>query len=352
MLGRHLRAIFASLVAAVLLLGACGDDTPGAEAFDDPEEAVLAAFSSLEADTVELSVRFDGDAAELAEALEAVDDFQDDPASRAMIELMADAEFQMSGAGDDFAMAVVLAGNELAEMRFVANTFYMRVDIDRGLDIMRDIDPEAASEIEMVVAMAPMIAMEDPRLGFVSDLLAGGWVSMELPPEATELLESEAQDQALNEELLAVLQEIVADNTEVTHTGQARGGERFVVTVDVATAMATAASNPMAAQGLDITGAGTSAEDMVDEMRAEGLEPTWQFDVVITDGAISSIRMDLAELATDAPEGVSLPILITFSSSPAAPSAPSDHRPIPADLLEEMMGDMMGGLGPMGMSDF
>lgn len=352
MLGRHLRAILAGLTAATLLLGACGDDTPSAEEFDDPEEAVLAAFSSLEADTVELSVSFDADAAELAEAFEAVDDIQDDPASQAMIELMADAEFQMSGAGDDFAMAVVLSGDELAEMRFVANTFYLRLDIDRGLDIVRDIDPEAASEVEMVVAMAPMIAMEDPRLGFVSDLLAGGWVSMDLPPEATELLESEEQDQALDEELLAVLQEIVADNTDVVHAGSARGGEQFIVTVDVATAMATAARNPMTAQGLDMSGVSTSPEDIIAEMQAEGIEPTWQFDVVLIGGDISSIRMDFAELATDAPEGVSLPILVTFAPSPSAPAAPSDHTPIPADLLEEMMGDMMGGLGPMGMSDF
>ena len=350
MLGPHLRAILASLIAGVLLLGACGnDDAPSAEDFDDPEEAVLAAFNRLEADTVAIAVSFDGTAAELAVALEAVDDFQDDPASRAAMELMADAELRMSGAGDDFAMAVVLSGDDLAEMRFVSNVFYGRLDIERGVEILRDIDADAAAEIEMVLAMAPMIAMEDPRLGFVSDMLAGQWISMDLPPEALDLLESGEQDEGLDEELLAVLQEIVADNTEVVHAGSARGGEQFIVTVDVATAMATAARNPMTAQGLDMSGVSTSPEDMIAEMQAEGIEPTWQFDVVLIDGQISSIRMDFAELATDSPEGVSLPILITFAPSPSAPSAPSDHTPIPAELLEEMMGDMMGGLGPLGM---
>lgn len=353
MLGRHLRAATACLIAGVMLVAACGEESgSGGGSVDDPEEAVLAAFSAIDTDATEMTITFDGDGAELAAALEALDDTfpSDEPATDTMVELMAGAELRASASGEDFAMAVVLDDTSLTEMRVIGSTLYGRIDFDSALALIGDIDPEAASEFEMIVGMAPMIAAEDPRLGFVQDLLEGRWISMEVPDDAeySDLFDATSDTETIDEQMLSVIEEILSANTAVTHVGDARGGQQFVIEVDVASTMAALARNPMAAQALDLTDTSTDPDELVEEMQSEGMASTWEFDVVVTDGVISSVGMDLATLSTDAPDGVSLPVLIRLSPSPSAPEAPGDHTPIPPELLEELAGDMMGGLGPMG----
>lgn len=353
MLGRHLRTTAACLIAGVMLVAACGDESgSGGGSVDDPEEAVLAAFSAIDTDATEMTITFDGDAAELAAALETMDDTfpADEPGTDTMVELMAGAELRASASGEDFAMAVALDDTALTEMRVIGSTIYGRIDFDSALALIGDIDPEAAAEFEMIVGMAPMIAAEDPRLGFVQDLLEGRWISMEVPDDAeySDLFDATSDTEAIDEEMLSVIEEILSANTAVTHVGDARGGQQFVIEVDVASTMAALARNPMAAQALDLTDSTTDTDELVEQMQSEGMASSWEFDVVVTDGVVSSVGMDLATLSTEAPDGASLPVLIRLSPSPSAPEAPGDHTPIPPELLEELAGDMMGGLGPMG----
>lgn len=355
MFGFKPRALLAVLLAAVLFLAACGnDDTagPSIEEFDDPADAVLAAFRQVETEATELRVSFDGTAADLAAALEASGEpVTDDPSAQMAVDLMAGAEFHMSGAGEDFAMAMILDGDAVFEMRSIGTTIYGRVDVERVIDLIGESDPDAAMELQMAMAIAPMFAMEDPRLGFVTDLLEGNWVSMDVPPDS-ELGELLDDSESADEEVLAVLEEIIEANTSVTHTGEARGGERFVVEVDVANALAAIGRNPLAAEALELgSDFDLDADEIARDMAEDGVASTWTFDVVVTDGQVSSMRMDFAELSTEVPDGVRLPILIEFAASPSAPSPPSDHTPIDPALIEEMLEPMMmmGGMGAPGM---
>jgi hypothetical protein len=352
MIRRHLRVLLASLAAVVLVLAGCGnDDSGGAQSFDDPEEAILAAFNAIDTDSAEMTFSYDGTADDLLATLAILDeDFSaDEPGADAMIALMAGAELRVAANDEDFEMELLVDGTSLMEMRFIGETFYLRLDVDAGIDLIREIDAEAASEVEMMTAFVPFITMEDPRLSFVADLFAGSWISMEVPADSEfgDLLEPQGGADTIDEEVFALIAEIIESNTNITHLGQARGGEHFVVEVDVATTVASIAGNPRAAQALDLTDVATDPDEIIEEMRSEGVASTWEFDVVITNGVVSSIRMDLATLSTDAPAGASLPFLIELSASPSAPSAPSDHTPIPMDLLEEMSSGM-GGVGGMG----
>ena len=357
MFGRPLRALIATLLALVLVLAACGNDDaagPSIDEFDDPADAVLAAFSQVEAGATEYRISFDGTAADLATLMEASGEpMADDPSTQMALDLMAGAEFQVSGAGDDVAMAMILDGDAVFEMRSIGTTAYGRVDMERIIEIISESDPAAAMEFEMIMGIAPMFAMEDPRLGFITDLLEGNWVSMDVPPDSdfADLYDS-TDGESIDEEVLSVLEEIIEANTSVTQSGEARGGDLFIVEVDVASALAAIGRNPLAADALELgSDFAGDPDEIAREMAEDGLASTWSFDVVITDGQISSMRMDFAELSTEAPEGASLPILIEFASSPSGPSAPSDHTPIDPDLIEELLGPMMmmGGMGDPGM---
>jgi hypothetical protein len=339
---RHLTTTIATLVVALLLLGGCGSDSPERTRASnlDPNEAVLAAFNTLDASVMDVSIAIDATPEQLAEAFEA--DLSD-PADQAMVELLTQASFRMVGAGDDMAMSARLGTATVFEVRSVAGVAYLRADLATAAQVAGRVDPEMGSQVDELIEMLPLLASSDPSLGFIGDLAAGGWLSLEIPEDSefSGLWESGSNPSQLDAELDAVIEAILDENTVIVADGTARGGDRYLVTVEAARIAAAFAENPLTAEAFGLVG--TDPDEIVDQLLDEGIAPTWELDVVIIDGRVSSIRVDIASLSTDAPEGATLPILISFSASPTAPTAPERHTPIPSELLDEMMSEM-GGL--------
>jgi hypothetical protein len=346
---RHLRPFIAALVALLFLAAACGADDGAGQATNlDPDEAILAAFTELDATLMEVTFALDATADEILSAMEADGT---DPDDRAMAELLTQARVRVVGAGDDMAVEVLVGTDSMVEMRVVDRVAYLRVDVDAGREVMERIQPGSGAEVDEVLSMLPLLTAGDPRLGFIGDLVGGSWLSLEVPDDSdyAHLWDTGSDPTQLDDELTAVVEAILDENTVITADGTARGGDRYLVQVEVARILTAFSTNPLTAEAFGLVG--TDPDQVLGDMLDEGVAPTWELDVVLVDGRLSSIRVDLAALSTDAPAGATLPVLISFAGSPTAPSAPTDHTPIPSALIEEMMGDLMsdmlGGMGDL-----
>ncbi len=351
---RRFKYLLAPLVALVLILAGCGDGeeaggTGGGKssgngiAIDDPNAAVLAAFSELNPTTVDISFKLDATADQLAQAMEA--ELSGDPSEQLMLDLMTQAEMRVVSSDQAMAMEMAIDGSTLFEFRTIAQTIYVRLDVDSVVALANQIDPAAGAELSSQIDMVPAMFGGDPSMSFLGDLLSGGWVSLELPPDSElgGMWESSTEPDQLNADFAAALQQIVDENTSVTAAGEARGGDRFLVEVQVADLLAALQSHPVTAEALELSDPDADIDDILAEMRQEGVSEVWELDVVLIDGNISSIRADMAQMTTELPEGSTLPWLITFNSSPTAPTAPADHTPVPAELLNQMFSGMMAG---------
>lgn len=350
MFRRSLKLIMAPLLAMMLILAGCGDDngaagggnnTNGGSTIDDPNAAVLAAFSEIEASTVDISIKFDATADELRTAFEA--EMTGEPAEQAVLEMLTKGEFHLASTDGAGAVALSIDGTNLFEFRVIDEVAYVRVDTNTALDLVRAIDPASAAEMSATLTELPMMLGADPSMSFLGDLIEGNWVSIPLPPEsAFGELAAPAQDpEQLDAEVAEALAQIVDENTVVTPAGEARGGDKFLVEVRIADLVEAIAANPVASQVLD---PGADADEMLAEMRAEGVPEVMEIDVVLIDGQLSSVRIDLAHLSPEIPDGATLPMLITVSPSPSAPSAPGEHTPVPVELLEAMFAGAMAGM--------
>lgn len=343
---RTLHTTLAALTTLVLLLAGCGDGEAGAAGSDDPYEIVSAAFTGLDTSVTDVSFSLDATAEQLVEAFEV--ELTGDPAEQAMLDLLAEAELRMAGSEAGMAMSFVLDDATVVETRVIDQVMYLRVDVDAFIDIAASIDPAAAAEMEETLGMLPLVAADDPSLAFLADVVAGGWVSMEVPEDSAYADEwkSGTDPESLDEDVAAAFEQIIDENTVITPDGQARGGDRYIVEVRAADLITALASNPLTAEALDATSDDADPDAVLEEMRAEGLSDIWELDVVIIDGVLSSIRIDFADISTEAPAGASVPFLITFAESPSAPSVPESHTPIDPKLLNEMFLGM-DGVGQM-----
>lgn len=355
-MSRRFKFVLAPLLALVLILAGCGDGDGGnsaggkngsggdSKAIDDPNAAVLAAFSDIEASTMDITVSLDATGAELAAAMEA--ELTGDPSEQAILDLLASGEIHMVSSAEGMSMAVAIDGATVFEYRMIDQTVYVRLDTAAAVDLMGSIDPAGAAEMSASLEQLPMMMGGDPSMSFLGDLLNGDWVSLEVPAESAlgGLPGTSENPEELDAELAAVIAQIVDENSVVTPAGEARGGDRFLVEVRVADLMTALSSHPLTAEALELSGSGADIDEALAEMRADGVAEVWEIDVVLIDGQLSSVRIDLANLSTEMPEGSSLPVLITLSPSPSAPSAPADHTPVPMVVLEQLMGGMMAGV--------
>lgn len=352
-MSRPFKFVLAPLMALALILAGCGDEAGSAQnggsggnsSTDDPNAAILAAFSNIDATGMDLTVSIDATGAELAAAMEG--EMTGDPADQAVLDLLARGEIHMSSTTEgDMAMAVSVDGSVAMELRSIDEVFYIRVDTATLVDLIGSIDPASAAEMNASLAELPMMLGSDPSMSFLGDLLDGGWVSLDLPPDSPlGSLAGPAQDpEQFDAELAEVISQIVDENSKVTEAGEARGGDRYLVEVRMADLMSALATHPATAEALELTASDADLDEILADMEAEGVSEVWELDVVLIDGQLSSIRVDFANLTTDMPEGSTFPLLITLSGSPSAPSAPAEHTPVPPEMLELLMSGMIAGV--------
>lgn len=341
-LSRRLAALAALLLLAVA--AGCGAESGAVGAADvDPREAVRAAFAELDPSVLDVSVSVDATADEILTAMDATDA---DGADRAAAELLADAHLHLVGAGDDMALDVGIGESTVTEVRVVDSVLYVRVDPDELRRLVDRVDPDTGAELDGMLGMLALLTEGDPRLGFLADLAGGAWISLDLTDGVPGGTADDRSATGLDEELAELLATIVDEHTVVVPEGTARGGERYLVQVETARLLESAAADPRLADALGT--AGTDPETLLDELADGGLAPTWELDVVLIDGRLGSIRVDLASLTAEAPAGATLPVLVSFAATPTPPHAPDSHTPVPTDLLGDLLSEtvegMMGGL--------
>lgn len=378
---RHLRIALAALFAVLLLAAGCGDDSgPSAErpsggdtltgtaddnggnggrgdkpAASGDQATVLAAFNALDPTVSDITFSFDATPDQILAAIEAMDDEPLDAEGRAMASLMANAALNITGTDNAMAMSFIFNNAAAVEMRVIDEILYVRMDGPSMVSLFNQVDTETGMQMEQLLQQAPMFALEDPSLAFMGDFAAGGWISLDTnnPIFADLLDEADTNpaelDQKLAKELNAVIASIIDENTEVTADGQARGGDLYRVKVNAPDMIRALAANPVFAQAMAASGQGFSPGEIeaeLNEALADGMPEIWEIEVVVANGNVTSIRMDLAKFREegDLPAGTTLPVLITFNPAATAPTAPSSHTPIPPAFFD-MMGGMMGGMG-------
>ncbi|MGY6500804.1 MAG: hypothetical protein ACXIVQ_07950 [Acidimicrobiales bacterium] len=349
--------MLALLFALALIAAACGDDdgdSGGGSGFfgggdnggstdtgggnggggsTDSDGDVLAAVSSLQgSDAYGMTITFDATGADLIAAMNASGEVvtaQDE----AIYDLLATAEVRINASDDASEFAISLGGGAVMEVITIGETVYMRMDLDGLASAVDRVEPGAGAEIAGLRQMAPMFSSMDPQLAFISDFVNGDWVSLEAP-ESTPFddefgINPGAAADVDPDAVLSAFEDVLRGDVEITSIGD----ERYLVEVDVASALRSIAQDPELSQLMDIDPA--EVESMLSEAEADGMATTWTFEVGLNNGELQTIRMDLATLATDAPDGATLPILITFTPGVSPPSAPSEHTPIPPELLTD-----------------
>lgn len=355
--------MLALVFALALIAAACGDDdgdsgggggffggngngttdnggNGGSEGSDDD---VLAALGSLQGSGYGMTIGLDMSGADLAATMTAMGETVG-PEDEAVFDLLAGAQMSFAGTDDAAEFVLTLDGSTVFEVLAIGTTVYLRMDLDGLVDVAESIEPGAGAQVQGMAQMGPFFAMEDPQLAFIGDFLAGGWVSLEVP-ESTPFddefgINPSAATDIDPDELLAAFEEVLRGDVEISSIGD----ERYLVEVDVESALRSLAENPDLAELMELDPA--EIDEMLAEARAEGVATTWSFEVGLNGGELESIRMDVLTLADDTPDGASLPILITFTPGAEPRSAPSDATPIPPELLTDpsALEGMLGGM--------
>jgi hypothetical protein len=327
-----MRRFLAVLLAAGLVLGACGGDSGGGpDPADDPQGALTNAFANLtEYEGTSMTFSVDSTTDDLVALAEG--DMTEDQAdiilnssisfSGTQAESLEDAQFEF----------VVDIDGSLIEVRFVNSVLYARGDV-RDL-----VDKFGGDQAEVDQAVSEGSA----QLPFVEPLVEGEWIGFEgfqqlldqaagggLPSPDPEMAQKFADD----------LSKVIEDNATVTEEGSDDAGTHLVADVnikDLYGALQESFASLSQVPGAELP----TDEEIPDE--------NIKVDFWVDDGFITQIGFDLVQFkdiegAEDFPEEVDEFALLLeieeFGDSIEEPDAAETVN------LQELMGGLMGGLG-------
>jgi hypothetical protein len=218
-----MRKILISAVAAILLLGACGDEGP--DPADDPKGALTGALEALnDYEGVTMTLRLDSDTGSLVALSEG--SLTDEQAQQIIDSSLTITSKQAEDPADAQAeITANIAGNETAfEMKVVDAVLYARADVAGIMETFGQ-DPSQLDQFEQQAA-------GQPGFEFVEQALNGEWIALKGFEEAMEQFggqsaqPTEAQQQAL-ETFTNALKESVK-----VEAGDAEGpGDHVIATV-------------------------------------------------------------------------------------------------------------------------
>jgi len=329
-----MRRLFSVLLAAGLVLGACGGDSGGGpDPADDPLGALTNAFENLgEYEGSSMTFRVDSTTEDLTTLAEG-----DMTEEQAEILLNSSINFKGNQAEDledaQFEFVVDIDGS-LIEVRFVNSVLYARGDV-RDL-----VDKFGGSQEEVDTAAAQAGA----QFTFVDPLVDGEWVGFE---GFQEILEQAAggsipsPDPELQKKFAEDLSNAVEDSATVTEEGSDDAGTHLVADVnikDLYNALQESFASLSQVPGAELP----TDEEIPDE--------NIKVDFWVDDGFLTQIGFDIVQFkdieGAEFPEGVDELLLLLeieeFGDSIEEPDAAETVN------LQELMGGLMGGLGGLG----
>jgi hypothetical protein len=329
-----MRRLLISAVAAVLVLGACGDDG-GPDPADDPKGALTSALDALnDYEGVTMTMNLDSDTGSLVALSEG--SLTDAQAQQILDSSLTITSKQAEDPADAQAeVAVNIAGNETAvEMKMLDSTLYARADV---AGIMETFGQDTAQ-----LDAFEQQASGQPGFDFVGPALDGEWIALKGFDQAMQQFggaqttePTEAQKQAL-ESFTSALK----DSAEVSSGDLEGPGEHVVATVhlrevyenfvDLANQFGAAGATPM-----------PPASEVPDE--------DLRIDTWIDDGRLTQLSLDFTQFAQydgaeSIPEGADNLALVLgleeFSGDVSAPEGATE-----VDLTQVMQGFLGAGVG-------
>jgi hypothetical protein len=330
-----MRKIAISAIAAVLLLGACGDDGGGPDPADDPKGALTNALEAInEYDGITMEMSLDSDTGSLVALSEGslTDDQADQILDSSLTVTSKSAEDPADAQAE---VAVNIAGNEGAvEMKFIDATLYARADVAGIMETFG----QNTSRLDAFEQQAG----SQPGFEFVGPALDGEWIAMKGFEQAfqqfggTQATEpTEAQKKAI-ESFTAALQD-AAD----VESGDLDGpGEHIVASVRLQEVYDS--FTELAGQ---LGAAGATPLPPASEVPDESL----RIDTWVEDGRLTQVSLDFKQFAQfegaePIPEGADKLALILgleeFTGDVEAPDGATE-----VDLTQVMQGFLGTGVG-------
>ena len=330
-----MRRFFAVLLAAGLVLGACGGESGGGpDPADDPQGALANAFANLtEYEGTSMTFSVDSTADDLVALAEG--DMTEEQADLVLNSSISFSGNQAESLEDAQFEFVVDIDGSLIEMRFVNSVLYARGDV-------RDLVDKFGGDQAMV---DQAVSEGSAQLPFVEPLVEGEWVGFEgfqqlldqaaggsLPSPDPEIAQKFAED----------LSKAIEDNATVTEEGSDDAGTHLVADVNIKDLYG--ALQESFASLSQVPGAELPTDS---EIPDENIK----VDFWVDDGFLTQIGFDLVQFkdiegAEDFPEGVDEFALLLeieeFGDSIEEPDAAETVN------LQELMGGLMGGLGGLG----
>lgn len=345
----RLLSLIAVLVLALTTVACDGDDDAGVE--DDPHGSLRDAVERI-ADYagVELVLGLSADDAARAQMLAESDLSEDE------LELLLDASVLIRAAGDEdedggtAEFVVTVDGGPIAELRILPDTdVYLRVDLDAALDLVDD--PSAREDLESLAEQAEAFGLRD----VVEAAQRGEWVRITGLEQLMNLVggqpqpdtSDEAGSERMADELADAAARFVDEDVTVTYVGSDDVGERVRATTDGASLRrfldevnAIGAASTLGAAGMQDLDADLS--DLPDDASVS-------FDAWISDGRVTQLAVDLAELDEEGALEGELFLLVAIDEFTGSVDAPGEASEI--DLFG-LIGGFMGGLGGFDQAPF
>ena len=329
-----MRRILAALLAAGLVLGACGGGDDGPDPTENPKGALTSAFENIgEWDGVDLTLTLDTTAEDLATISEgSLTDEQADTIVNSSINVKAVGGDSPEDSQVEFVLDI---DGSLAELRVVNNVVYARADVS-------DLVEKFGGSQEEVDAAA---AQAGAQFDFVQPLIDGEWVGFEGAEQLQQQLGAPSPDAELQKQFADDLAKAVQDSSTVTDEGSDDAGEHLVANVnikDLYTALQDSFGSLTQMPGAQLP----SADEVPDEEIA--------IDFWVDGGNLTQIGFDFVQLAkfenSDVPEGVdSFGVLLELEEFGDSIDEPDTATTV---NLQELMGGLLGGLrGLEGSSD-
>jgi hypothetical protein len=332
-----MRRFFSVLLAAGLVLGACGGDSGGGpDPADDPKGALTTAVENLgEYEGVEFTFSVDSTPDDLAAVSEG--DLTEEQADLILNSSINVKSVQGETLEDTQAEFVVDIDGSLIEVRFVNGTLYARGDV-RDL-----VDKFGGDQAEVDQAVEEGSAQFD----FVEPLAEGEWVGFEGFEELSQQMGGAlpTPDPEMQKKFADDVAKAVADSATVTEEGTDDAGTHLVADVNIQDLYG--ALQESFASLTSVPGAELPPES---EIPDENIA----IDFWVDDGYLTQVGFDFLQVAKlegsdPVPEGVDefglLFEIEEFTDGVDEPDAASTVN------LQELMGGLMGGLGGLEGSD-
>jgi hypothetical protein len=312
------RRLSAPILAAALLLGACG----GSPAGDDGARSMLVeAVRNLQrSDGVTATLSLRSTTASLVALSGQGGDHLSAADARKILRSSISISTVKSGKGRDAAQVVVnVAGSEDLELRVVEDTLYVRAHLAGLFDALGKDPAEAAAYAREAQAAG---------VGFVQPLMEGRWLSLEGLDHAMGAGAATPTDR--ERKVVSELARSLEASTDVTSKGTGPEGTHLVATVSLREVVDGLRE---AAAGL---GPGAPAAALPGQVPDEDVS----VDLWVRDGRLTQVEIDLLRLRAvaedDVPSGVTrLALRVALEDFSGAIEAPPEA--VPVDL-----GDLFG----------